>query len=37
MKKIPDPAKAQAVVGAMMRMSKIVIADLERAHDKQSG
>ena len=33
----PDPAKAQAVVDAMMKMSKIVIADLERAHDKQSG
>jgi predicted 3-demethylubiquinone-9 3-methyltransferase (glyoxalase superfamily) len=33
----PEPAKAQAVVGAMMKMSKIVIADLERAHDKQSG
>jgi len=28
----PNPAKAQAVVGAMMKMNKIIIADLERAH-----
>jgi len=29
----PDPAKARAVGQAMMQMSKIVIADLKRAHE----
>jgi predicted 3-demethylubiquinone-9 3-methyltransferase (glyoxalase superfamily) len=28
----PDPAKAKRVVDAMMKMKKIVIADLQRAH-----
>jgi predicted 3-demethylubiquinone-9 3-methyltransferase (glyoxalase superfamily) len=28
----PDPAKSQAVVQAMLKMNKIIIADLERAH-----
>jgi len=32
-----DPAKAQAVVGAMMKMNKIVVADLERARDGATG
>jgi len=29
----PDPAKAQAVVQAMMKMNKIVIADLQKAYE----
>lgn len=29
----PDPKKAQAVFAAMMKMDKIVIADLEKAYD----
>jgi predicted 3-demethylubiquinone-9 3-methyltransferase (glyoxalase superfamily) len=28
----PDPVKASAVMQAMLKMDKIVIADLERAH-----
>ena len=28
----PDPAKAQRVVQAMLKMSKIIVADLEAAH-----
>jgi predicted 3-demethylubiquinone-9 3-methyltransferase (glyoxalase superfamily) len=32
----PDPAKSQAVFQAMMKMNKIVIADLERAHKGQA-
>jgi predicted 3-demethylubiquinone-9 3-methyltransferase (glyoxalase superfamily) len=28
----PDPAKSQAVVQAMLKMDKIIIADLEKAH-----
>src|SRR5438445_255214 len=32
----PDPAKAQAVVQAMMKMNKIVIADLRRAYEEHS-
>jgi len=29
----PDPQKSQAVMQAMLKMNKIVIADLERAHE----
>jgi predicted 3-demethylubiquinone-9 3-methyltransferase (glyoxalase superfamily) len=29
----PDPAKAGRVMQAMMQMTKIIIADLERAYD----
>jgi predicted 3-demethylubiquinone-9 3-methyltransferase (glyoxalase superfamily) len=29
----PDPKKANAVVQAMLKMNKIVVADLEQAHD----
>jgi predicted 3-demethylubiquinone-9 3-methyltransferase (glyoxalase superfamily) len=29
----PDPVKSQAVFQAMMKMNKIVIADLKKAHD----
>jgi predicted 3-demethylubiquinone-9 3-methyltransferase (glyoxalase superfamily) len=29
----PDPAKAQAVVEAMLKMNKIVIADLQKAYE----
>jgi predicted 3-demethylubiquinone-9 3-methyltransferase (glyoxalase superfamily) len=29
----PDPKKAQAVMEAMLRMNKIIIADLEKAYD----
>jgi len=29
----PDPAKSQAVMQAMMKMNKIVIADLQKAYD----
>ena len=29
----PNPAKAQAVVQAMLKMEKIIIADLERAYE----
>jgi predicted 3-demethylubiquinone-9 3-methyltransferase (glyoxalase superfamily) len=29
----PDPAKSQAVVQAMLKMDKIIIADLQKAHD----
>ena len=29
----PDPQKSQAVFQAMMKMNKIVIADLQRAHE----
>lgn len=32
----PDPARAQAAMGAMMQMQKIVIADLEDAADAAS-
>jgi predicted 3-demethylubiquinone-9 3-methyltransferase (glyoxalase superfamily) len=32
----PDPQKSQAVLQAMLRMNKIVIADLERAHQGQT-
>jgi predicted 3-demethylubiquinone-9 3-methyltransferase (glyoxalase superfamily) len=28
----PDPAKSRAVVQAMLKMNKIIIADLEKAH-----
>jgi predicted 3-demethylubiquinone-9 3-methyltransferase (glyoxalase superfamily) len=28
----PDPAKSQAVIQAMLKMDKIIIADLQRAH-----
>lgn len=28
----PDPAKAGRVVQAMLKMSKIIVADLEAAH-----
>ena len=30
----PNPAKARAAVDAMMTMKKLVIADLQRAHDE---
>jgi predicted 3-demethylubiquinone-9 3-methyltransferase (glyoxalase superfamily) len=30
----PDPAKAQATVAAMMKMKKLVISDLQKAHDE---
>ena len=29
----PDPQKSQAVMQAMLKMNKIIIADLERAHE----
>jgi predicted 3-demethylubiquinone-9 3-methyltransferase (glyoxalase superfamily) len=29
----PEPAKAQAVVQAMLNMDKIIVADLQKAHD----
>lgn len=29
----PDPEKAQQVMGALMKMRKIIIADLQQAHD----
>jgi len=32
----PDPEKSQAVFQTMMKMNKIVIADLERAHKGQT-
>jgi len=31
----PDPVKAQRVVQAMLKMQKIIIADLQRAYDGQ--
>ena len=30
----PDPVKSQRVMQAMLQMQKIIVADLERAHDK---
>jgi predicted 3-demethylubiquinone-9 3-methyltransferase (glyoxalase superfamily) len=30
----PDPKKARATVDAMMKMKKLVIADLKKAHDE---
>lgn len=30
----PDPARAGAVMQALMKMNKLVIADLQRAHDR---
>jgi predicted 3-demethylubiquinone-9 3-methyltransferase (glyoxalase superfamily) len=33
----PNPAKSQAVVQAMMKMNKIVIADLQKAYDSAPG
>jgi predicted 3-demethylubiquinone-9 3-methyltransferase (glyoxalase superfamily) len=30
----PDPKKSQAVMQAMLKMSKIIIADLQRAHQQ---
>lgn len=30
----PDPAKSQHVMAAMLQMKKIVIADLQKAHDE---
>jgi predicted 3-demethylubiquinone-9 3-methyltransferase (glyoxalase superfamily) len=30
----PDPVKSQAVFQAMMKMNKIIIADLKKAHDE---
>jgi len=32
----PDPKKSKAVFEAMMKMNKIVIADLEKAHAGKS-
>jgi len=32
----PDPEKSNAVMQAMLKMDKIVIADLERAHQKEA-
>lgn len=32
----PDPHKSQAVLQAMLRMNKIDIAELQRAHDQKS-
>jgi len=32
----PDPQKSQAVMQAMLKMNKIIIADLERAHDSKA-
>jgi predicted 3-demethylubiquinone-9 3-methyltransferase (glyoxalase superfamily) len=32
----PDPQKSQAVFQAMMKMDKIVISDLQRAHDQKA-
>jgi predicted 3-demethylubiquinone-9 3-methyltransferase (glyoxalase superfamily) len=29
----PNPAKSQAVVQAMLKMTKIIVADLQKAHD----
>ena len=31
----PDPAKSQRVLQAMLKMNKIIIADLKRAHDQK--
>jgi predicted 3-demethylubiquinone-9 3-methyltransferase (glyoxalase superfamily) len=31
----PDPAKSQQTVQAMMKMNKIIVADLQKAHDAQ--
>jgi predicted 3-demethylubiquinone-9 3-methyltransferase (glyoxalase superfamily) len=31
----PDPAKAQRVIQAMLKMNKIIIADLKRAYDQK--
>jgi hypothetical protein len=30
----PNPAKAQAVVQAMLKMDKIIVADLQKAHSE---
>jgi predicted 3-demethylubiquinone-9 3-methyltransferase (glyoxalase superfamily) len=32
----PDPRKSQAVLQAMLKMDKIVIADLQRAYDEEA-
>ena len=32
----PDPQKSQAVMQAMLKMNKIIIPDLERAHDSKA-
>jgi predicted 3-demethylubiquinone-9 3-methyltransferase (glyoxalase superfamily) len=32
----PDPQRSQAVVQAMLKMDKIVIADLQKAHDTRT-
>ena len=31
----PDPKKSQRVVQAMLKMKKIVVADLQKAHDEE--
>ena len=30
----PDPAKSMRVVNAMLKMKKIIVADLQKAHDE---
>jgi hypothetical protein len=32
----PDPRKSQAVMQAMLKMNKIVIADLQKAYDEKA-
>jgi predicted 3-demethylubiquinone-9 3-methyltransferase (glyoxalase superfamily) len=31
----PDPAKSQRVMQAMLKMNKIIIADLKKAYDQK--